>query len=189
MRNKQMTTAVSMLELAAGWGNKYAQYDLGVIYFNGLNGIAVDRPRGTAWFGVAAQNHGALADDALIEAWKRLSSEERTRASQITDGLMVRYNDTRTLALAKARFEQSRREITGSHLGFVGTIDVRNLADGVDQDGTTFMAQQNQQFDEMIRGSSGKVEVGRVQPIGLDGRPLPEKTLGTYAADKPDAEQ
>ncbi len=187
MKNKQMTAALEMLERAAGWGNKYAQYDLGVIYFNGLNGVAADRPRGMAWFGVAAQNHGALADEALIEAWKQLSPEERTKASEIADALMVRYNDTHTHALAKARFVRSKREITGSHLGFVGTIAVINLAEGVDQDGSTFMAEQSREFDDMIRGFSGKVEVGQVQAIGLDGQPLPNKTLGASAADKAEA--
>jgi hypothetical protein len=178
LKKKDIPTAVSMLKIAASWGNKYAQYDLGVLYFNGMGNLPLDRPRGTAWFGIAAQNHGSLADQSLLEAWKILSDDERKQASAITDELMPEYADRITLRRAKSRFLADTNRISGSHLGHSTALTVTTVGsgDGIGTNGTSYLNEQRNGLDDMIHGLGGRVEIGGVQPIGLDGRPLPPKT-------------
>lgn len=176
LKNDKVPAAIDQLRVAASWGHKFAQYDLGVIYFNGL-GVAANRPLGTAWFGIAAQNHGTLADQSLLQAWQMLTTEERRQASVITDQLMSNYNDAATFKRAKSRFLTDLHRMTGSHLGYAGNVAVTQIGsgDGIATDGARYVNEQRNLLDETIHGISGRVDIGNVQAIGLDGRPLPTR--------------
>jgi hypothetical protein len=168
LKKKDHAVAVEMFQRAALWGNKIAQYNLGVMYFNGL-GVPVDRPRGVAWFGIAAQKHGSLADLTLLQAWQSIDVDERAEASRITDELLPKYGDDVTVPRAKRRFVEDRNKATGSHLGVIGNLEVTQVGsgDGLTDTGTGYYRMRADEFEEMLGNTTGRVEIGAVMPIDL----------------------
>jgi len=57
VKQKNFAEALKMYEKGGYWGNKIAQYDAGMLYINGADGVAVDKVRGIAWLGIADQRH------------------------------------------------------------------------------------------------------------------------------------
>ena len=74
--------ALDMFELAGFWANKRAQYNTGIMYFNGI-GVPVDKARGAAWLGIAAENHDDLTVAMLQSAYAQLSDSEKQQAQNI----------------------------------------------------------------------------------------------------------
>lgn len=116
VRSENYKFAVSMYQTSASWAFKPAQYNLGVMHFNG-EGVPVDRPRGTAWLALAAErgdrNYVAARDGAA----EQLSTEEIARANEILDELKKTYADAVALKRAMHRWRDVRNSATGSHLG------------------------------------------------------------------------
>jgi hypothetical protein len=103
--------------VSASWAYKPAQYNLGIMYFNG-DGVAVDRPLGLAWLALAAERSEdvpyARARDA---AYSEMTETEFARANELWRDLRKTYGDAVALRRAGNRWRQVRSEATGSHLG------------------------------------------------------------------------
>ncbi len=109
--------AAEMYRVSASWAYKPAQYDLGVMYFNG-EGVPVDHALGMAWLALAAErdedkDYGAARD----LAYTKMSGAEFERANELWRDLRKTYGDDVALMRAKNRWLQVRRAATGSHLG------------------------------------------------------------------------
>ncbi len=96
--------ALEMYKKAGYWGNKIAQFNVGMLYVNGAEGVPVDRIRGTAWLGIAAQTHTQYVDKALGEAYAGLNTEQRAAAGDLWKQLKVDYDDKITLDRASKLF-------------------------------------------------------------------------------------
>jgi hypothetical protein len=166
LKNKDYRAALEMFELAGFWANKIAQYNVGIMYFNGIGSLPVDRIRGVAWLGIAAEQHGELADAALQAAYAQLTPDQRAEADGIFRSLDEKYGDAVTLPRALNRYEEERRNVTGSHVGFIGNMTVVN-ADGSFQSGNSFYADQKKEFDDYISSSFGHVNVGELKPLDV----------------------
>jgi hypothetical protein len=108
--------AVNMYRVSASWAYKPAQYNLGVMYFNG-EGVPADRALGMAWLALAAERDDKAYAAARDTAYAKMSSEEFERANALWREMRGTYGDERALKRAKARWLQVRRAATGSHLG------------------------------------------------------------------------
>ena len=64
LRKKDYRAAIHMYEMASLYANKVAQYNVGVLYYNGIGDVPPDHVRGTAWLGIAAEQKGDLAAGA-----------------------------------------------------------------------------------------------------------------------------
>jgi len=117
VRNNDYSFAINMYEVSASWGYKPAEYNLGVIYFKGEGGVAVDRPRGMAWFALAAERGDEDYVNARETAYAAMTAEEFAQANVVFRELKPRYGDDVALERAKQRWVQVRNEATGSHVG------------------------------------------------------------------------
>lgn len=122
--------AVDMYKVAASWGYKPAEYNLGVMYFKG-QGVPVDRPLGAAWMVLAAER-GDLqyvkARDLMVTV---LSKSEFARTDDLWGDLKQTYGDQVALRRAKARWAWVRTHQTGTRTGgAVGELRVGVLDGG-----------------------------------------------------------
>jgi hypothetical protein len=120
---KDFRFAIQMYEVAASWAYKPAEYDLGVMYARG-QGVPVDLPRAMAWMALAAERNDKRYVDAREAVHAALSKEQFEQANAIFRDLKKTYGDETALRRAKARWEEVRMNVTGSHVGFVGHLDV-----------------------------------------------------------------
>ena len=163
---KDYRQAIDMFELAGYWANKVAQYNVGVLYFNGIGDIPPDRIRGTAWLGIAAEQRGDLASGALQSAYEKLTPEERTAAGRLFAELDKKYGDAVALRRATRHFEEERRNVTGSRLGVVGHLTIQ-YRDGTREAGETFYKRQDREFSNFMQTQFGHVDIGSVVPLPL----------------------
>jgi hypothetical protein len=109
--------ATNMFRVSASWAYKPAQYNLGVMYFNG-EGVAQDKALGMAWLALAAERSEdrdyARARDS---AYAQMSDEEFARANVLWREMRGTYSDAIALKRARNRWIQVRNGRTGSHLG------------------------------------------------------------------------
>ena len=117
VRNNDYSFAINMYEVSASWGYKPAEYNLGVIYFKGGNGVPIDRPRGMAWFALAAERGDEDYVNAREVAYADMTEAEFAQANVIFRELKPKFGDDVALARAKQRWVQVRNEATGSHIG------------------------------------------------------------------------
>lgn len=117
--HKDYRHAVYMLKLAASLAYKPAEYNLGVMYFQG-EGVAVDRPLGTAWMFLAAERNTpdyVYARHMMVES---LDYNGRSKALELLQQMRPKYGDKVALQRAKAQWAFAKHNETGTHVG--GTV-------------------------------------------------------------------
>ena len=168
LKNKDYRAALEMFELASYWADKVAQYNTGLMYFNGI-GVPVDKPRGVAWLHIAAEAQDDLAQRALQLAYADLTAEQRTTADAMWRQLDEKYGDRVTLPRALNQYHADLTAVTGSHLGHViGSLSVQEVGgkgDGLPENGATYLSRQDKTMNELIGKITGHVRVGAVQPL------------------------
>ncbi len=109
---------LEFLKLAAGWGNKEAQYNLGLIYYNGRQ-VTADPALGIAWLELANERHDSPKLDVVIRsAIKYATPAQRERASHLFQGLRKRYGDNVAAARAWRQFEHWTEYVADERVGF-----------------------------------------------------------------------
>jgi hypothetical protein len=103
---------VEMLEEAAYWANKDAQYVLGLTYFNGGTlDVPQNRPLGLAWLALAAERKNPQYQLTYAEARARSSPLEIRQALAEWQRLRVKYGDSIAAARAIRRFNHNIQPI------------------------------------------------------------------------------
>ncbi|MGH8123246.1 MAG: hypothetical protein ACREPT_10805 [Rudaea sp.] len=194
VKQKNFAKALEMFRKAGYWGNKVSQYNVGMLYLNGADGVPVDKVRGTAWLGIAAQTHEAYVDKALGQAYGGLNADERSSAGAIWKELKVDYGDKVTLDRATKKFnDQLMRDkgtingppqyttITYGNFGGgggdqqahplfnseTGQLDGgSNHAQDTTVNAAKFLAAVKDQFDDFVDIQFGRVSVGEPKSIG-----------------------
>jgi hypothetical protein len=116
LNKKNFDHAIDMYKLAAYWAYKPAEYNLGVMYFKG-QGVAVNRPLGAAWTILSAERNDSLYVQASNLMVQSLSKAEFDEADKFFGELQPTYADATALRRAKARWAETRSQMTGSHVG------------------------------------------------------------------------
>lgn len=111
MGRERYFSARDMFRLAAGWGNKTAQYVLGLMYFNGEH-VPVNRPLGLAWLALSAEREDAMHRAVLLSAHNKSSAAERLQAEQLLADMRPKYADRVAAARAKRRYDRAYYELT-----------------------------------------------------------------------------
>ena len=165
--------ALDMFELAGFWADKRAQYNAGIMYFNGI-GVPVDKARGAAWLGIAAENHDDLSIATLQSAYAELSANEKQQAQNIWQDLDAKYGDAKAIPRALRNFGIETSNVTGSHVGFVGNLQIaeRGSDDPNFLPASDYYRRQREQRDELISTITGHVTVGAVTtlPVSADAQ-------------------
>ena len=127
IRRNDYRYAITLYKIAASWAYKPAQYNLGVIFVKGEGGVPEDRPQGLAWLTLAAERDNKNYVSARDRVRAALTPDEAAKADALAANLSETYGDKRALPRAKARWRDVRNGATGSHLGFVGNLQVGAL--------------------------------------------------------------
>ncbi|MGA9334745.1 MAG: hypothetical protein WBV39_10755 [Rudaea sp.] len=190
IRRKDYASALAAYKQAAYWANKVAQYNLGEVYFHGLWDLPIDRARGVAWFGIAAESHKPDYDAALSTAYASLDTEQRKRAGAIWKQLQPDYGDNVTLARATRRFDsdyssERARSGTTEDDPTAASVDVSQynpatVAIGGEallsqlnsigqyskgQSQTNFWSARKQEFADFVATQFGQVDIGPIEPL------------------------
>lgn len=165
LHKRDYREALRLFELAGYWANKVAQYNAGIMYFNGI-GVGVDKPRGAAWLGIAAETHENLADTALQAAYAELTPEQRAQADAIFQVLDDKYGDAVALPRALRRYRQDAA-ISLFGFGVTGPGSVQTVAGtrGYEENSVSFVHRMDAQRDALIAQITGRVTVGAVRPL------------------------
>jgi len=190
VKRKDFREALEMYQKAGYWGNKIAQYDAGMLYINGADGVPVDKVRGIVWLGIADQRHVTYIDQALGDAYIKATPEERAKASVLFKELIVDYGDKVTLDRATTKFNAAylrykgqligpaeyNTEVTGnfgggggdaraggSTLSQVQHVDTR--PDTTTANAGKFLASVKDQFSDFVQTQFGVVTVGEPETI------------------------
>jgi hypothetical protein len=174
---------VDMLETAAGWGSKQAQYVLGLGYYRG-DIAPVDKARGLAWLALAAERRDPDYVKVFRSAWQLAGGEDRRRAETLRRQLLPAYGDAHAARRAELRYRRARADLVkGEHNGDRVCIagltvdqippppraspgqlpDVVNLCPGALPVGLA-ARQLDVDADDLLGGWEGHVQVGALQP-------------------------
>lgn len=178
LQRKHYGLFLDMLRESAYWANKNAQYELGLVYFQGdIPGIPMNRPLGVAWLALAAERKNPDFQKAYTVATLQSSPQEIAAASDLWKTLRLKYGDKVAAPRAIRRYNRAMAPLyAAAQSGGITYISgftpfpqsafsvVRNLQDRADQD-----------FDDL----HGTVTVGVLRPLDKAAQPAP--------ADKPDA--
>jgi hypothetical protein len=191
VKKKDFAKALEMFQKAAYWGNKTAQYNVGMLYTNGAEGVPVDKTRGAAWLGIAAETHQAYVDKALGEAYGNLTADQRVTAGNIWKELRADYADKITLERANKKFnDELLREkgnlqgppeyttvVYGGGFGFGGGAAEHALFDSSGNMNTQiaqnshavnaakFINAVKDQYEDYINFEYGRVSVGEPESL------------------------
>ncbi len=109
--------AIHSFKLAAFWGEKVAEYDLGLMYWQG-KAIPQNRPLAVAWLALADQRHNSdRINGSLQYAYARLDGSQRHKAAADFGQLAGTYGDGAALTRARDAWRRVARSSTGSRLG------------------------------------------------------------------------
>lgn len=108
--------ARSMLEIAASWGSKPAQFTLGVGYYKG-DVQPLDRGRGLAWLGLAAERKNPGYSAIFKSAWDHATPQERVRGDTLWKELLPEYGDKRAGRRAELRYRGERDRMMANSIG------------------------------------------------------------------------
>ena len=190
VRRKDFREALEMYQKAGYWGNKIAQYDAGMLYINGADGVPVDKVRGIVWLGIADQRHVVYIDQALGDAYIKATPDERAKASVLFKELITDYGDKVTLDRATTKFNAAYQrykgqlngpaeyniQIQGNFGGGGGDAgaakpmlsqvqDVDNRPDTTTSNSAKFMSSVKDQFSDFVQTQFGVVTVGEPETI------------------------
>ncbi len=115
--------AVEMYQVAASWAYKPAAYNLGVMYAKG-EGVKADLPRALAGMALAAERGDKTYVAAREAVYGSMTQAQFDQANQIWRNLKPTYGDAVALQRAKTRWKDVLRSATGSHVGFVGNLQI-----------------------------------------------------------------
>lgn len=103
--------ALSLYESAAAWGDKRAQFNLGLMYFRGDH-IPADKPLGLAWLALSAERkNDTLKRQVLAEYYRSVSPQVRRQADALWNRMKLKYADKVALARATKRYDRESAHI------------------------------------------------------------------------------
>lgn len=122
-KNGDKERAFKMFTRAASYADKPSQAALANMYWDGI-GTSVDRPRAYAWMDLAASRGYAHFIAKREYYWSQLTEAERAQALRVGQDIYAEYDDKITLHRLQMELEFTRRNVVGSHVGFVGPGNV-----------------------------------------------------------------
>lgn len=112
-------TALELMDLAAGWGNKSAQAALGVAYFNG-DGAREDRALGLAWLALASERQDPQWTGMYLGAMAKASDADKAQAARLYQQMRGKYADEVAAARADKRYTRTMAALAGNPAYSVG---------------------------------------------------------------------
>ncbi len=116
--------AVKNFEQAARYGNKDAQFTLGMMYIRGT-GVEMDWAHGYAWLKLSASHGKPEAVEASKQVLEQLKPEELLKAEQWTAKLAPEFGDVAAVERREEWVRKERRKVTGSRTGRTAAVQIQ----------------------------------------------------------------
>ena len=120
-REGRRRDAFHYFRLASRYADKTSQALVGIMYWTG-DGVAKDRALGYAWMDLAASRGYPELQRQRQLYMDQLSDAERAKAAQLRPTLDADYGDVAGDKRLTLEIGSSRAQVTGSHVGWVGTV-------------------------------------------------------------------
>ncbi|WP_445145059.1 hypothetical protein [Dyella sp. Tek66A03] len=91
-------------EYSAEWGEKRAQFELGVDHFNGRRGVKADHPLGLAWLTLASERNDPHYVSILASARAQATPEDQEQAAALVAKMRERYSDAYAVDRAERHY-------------------------------------------------------------------------------------
>jgi hypothetical protein len=168
LKKQDYREALRLFELSGYWADKVAQYNAGIMHFNGI-GVPTDKVRGAAWPGIAAESGDDLANVAVQAAWAELTPAQRSEAESTFGVLRRTYGDEAALPRALNKYRQDASvSLFGFGVAGPGTVyTVAGSGHGLEEDSVNFVHRMDAQRDALIAQIHGRVSVGAVRPLDV----------------------
>lgn len=178
---------------AARYADKYSQHRISLMYWHGV-GVSRDRALGYAWADLAAERQYPQFLLMREKMWTQMDEAERKRAVAQGQAIYDEFGD----AVSKPRFADAmalaKRQVTGSHTGFVGTLLVQAPGPGGSLSGGPGSAKVSEIYEqsrwdvknywkiEDVLWKNGNVDVGPLERV--EGAPPPAPAVAD-GSEKP----
>ncbi|MFU8878366.1 MAG: hypothetical protein ACNA7E_09505 [Wenzhouxiangellaceae bacterium] len=149
-RNGEYQAAAANFQRAAFWGDKSAQFNLGLMHVNG-EGVERNVLLGWAWIELAAERGDSTFREVADDIWRQLRREDQLLAWWILqEKLLPEYGDEVAIDRATSRMKQVRRSSTagGSRVGVTRVTHV--YAGGEDRPSLEFYAADRWDFGKIV---------------------------------------
>lgn len=122
LRHHDPRYAIDRLKVAAAWGSKVAEYNLGLMAWLG-DDEPTDHPLAVAWLALADERHNSAKIDGILQfAYAKLTPAQHQQADADFDRMLRMYGDAVALKRARDTWRQAARSQTGSHVGASGDL-------------------------------------------------------------------
>lgn len=177
IKKKQYPAALEMFKLSGYWADKRAQYNAGVMLFNGI-GVPVDRVAGVAWLRIAAESKGDLAERTLTLAEAKLTDAQRAESEAIWRELDAKYGNKVALARAIQRYQLDRAAVVNHGWGHTEVAEYTGKLNPHGGDVSLFLKKKDAELARLVEEVSGSVTIGAVQtlPVSDDAKKNASKT-------------
>lgn len=138
---------------AAVWADKFAQYNIGVMYLRG-EGVEFDAVRGWAWLELAAERGYPDMVQAADQLYELLDAEQRAEGERILrEELLPDYGDATRVPATARRMERELRKATGSRTGSQAMLSFLRVYDGsgISRRGDEYYAAAKWDFERIVR--------------------------------------
>jgi hypothetical protein len=159
---------------AARWADKFAQYNLGIMYLRG-EGVEFDPLRAWAWLELSAERGYPEFERQADELWSMMSEAERRKARAIHEReLLPEYGDAARMEAVARKMKRELREATGSRTGSRGFLSMLTVYDGmIPRKGTEYYAPEKWDFQRIVafetqlmrNENRGRVELGDFRTV------------------------
>ena len=187
--HEEYDIAMDQFLRAARHADKPSQATIAEMYWKGL-GVPRDPELGYAWMDLAAERMYPNFVIKREQYWRQLDDAQRRRAIERGQALLAEYGDAAAKPRLAKVLRQAKREITGSHAGFVsGGLEIVPMTGPLAGTGVTLSPEQyyapefwepgpyfTAQDAEWGMPQHGRVDVGDVQnvPVAEDRAPDPD---------------
>lgn len=171
----QFDEALSRFRRAARFGDKPSQAMISEMYRLG-QGVPADPVLAYAWMDLAAERGYTFLLVQRERLWAALDAGQRFAVGEIGTTLYEEYGDTVAKPRLEALLHRARLHVTGSHVGFVGNIQI-DWPPGSDMQhvrtGEQFYAREFWRAEDYFAWQdktwqstgAGEVEVGPMEPV------------------------
>ncbi|MEM6639948.1 MAG: SEL1-like repeat protein [Pseudomonadota bacterium] len=188
---KRYDRAFRMFRYGLAWrGDKYAQYMVGYMKFNGY-GQPADPVRGAAWLKLARER----GDDRKLntvfkDAYERLDAQQKARADREFENLKKEYGDRRVLRRLIMADRRTLLRATGTRTGATDMLPVSvQLPNGQSVPGSVYYGRIKDRMQRRLDYLSGRVSLGSFEVLDEvpeeEARPAPadDETLDDAALE------
>lgn len=148
-RAGQYASARSKFKVAARWGDKLSQYNLGIMNYLG-QGAPEDAARAWAWVTLAAERDYPMMLDMADQIYDGLSEAQKAQGRSILeDELIPEFGDEVAIERTAKRMQRERKRVTGSRTGAVGNLTVIDRS-GRSRSGRDFYRAEAWDFRQVV---------------------------------------